>query len=183
MLTIKSCVQGCIKLPLKGGARTSSSRLTRLQRHRGLDMNLNSDFFLRILDPLDLDRKGKLNFLFGVTLLPMLMMVGSVMDYAGALTARVRLQGAAETASLALVQKLRASEDQSQFNATVDSIFNSAGPAAVGGTSITSLKEIIVDERQVCIRATSATHPAFMKIAGVHELQLRAESCRSRTSV
>lgn len=141
-------------------------------------MQVKNELLRQILQPFHHDGKPDRGFIFGVTLLPMLIMLGSAMDFASALNTQVRLQGAAETASLSLLEKLAAGEDQAGFRTAAESII-----ATVGGPAVPSLSALVIDQQKVCIKAGASTSPAFMKIAGVNVLHVKAESCRNRPQV
>lgn len=138
-------------------------------------MQLKNELLRQILQPFHHNGKADRGFIFGLTLLPMLILLGSAMDFASALNTQVRLQGAAETASLTLLEKLAAGEDQAEFKAAAETII-----AAAGGPTTPSLSSLVIDQRKICIKAETSTMPAFMKIAGVNVLHVKAESCRNR---
>ena len=116
------------------------------------------------------DSKGAAALLFGITLIPVLLAIGSSVDYARALSAKQRLAQAIDAAGLAAASwpDLDAAQVEAKVNEFIDANF----PSQIEGspTSITAVKT----EDTLTITANGKVDTTFMKIAGFNHVPISA---------
>jgi Flp pilus assembly protein TadG len=119
---------------------------------------------------------GSVAINFGLTIIPIIFMVGSAVDYSNAVRARANLQVATDSTALALGQK---GMDQSE------SQLFAAAKAFLGAVADDSAASIVSAEKlnmggnssKICVTAQTRTETAFMKLAGYEYVTVQSNSC------
>ncbi|MDH3581209.1 MAG: pilus assembly protein, partial [Hyphomicrobiales bacterium] len=116
------------------------------------------------------DNKGAAALLFGITLIPVLLAIGSSVDYARALSAKQRLAQAIDAAGLAAASwpDLTATQIEAKVQEFIDANF----PSQIEGspTTITAVKT----EHNLTITADGVVDTTFMRIAGINHVPISA---------
>lgn len=122
------------------------------------------------------DERGNVAMMMGLTLLPIIMMVGASIDYGRAVTTRTQLQSAADATALAVGSRGMNQSDAGllpQARSFMSSIL--ADPAA---TITSARRETFAGTRtRICVSAASHTDTSIMRLAGYDRVELTAESC------
>jgi len=126
------------------------------------------------------DRRGSVAIIFSFAMIPMVAFVGSAIDYARALSAKTRLQAITDIAAQASA-RIPATANANRLEAAIKSFqINAEGTVAAQSTPI-----IKATNAEVQVTASAVVPTTFMKIAGINEVTVNAESIarRSRTAV
>ncbi|MDX2158583.1 MAG: pilus assembly protein TadG-related protein [Hyphomicrobiaceae bacterium] len=118
------------------------------------------------------DDGGHVAITFAMCAVPIFAMMGLAVDYGQAVSARARLQNAADTAALAAVRMKDATESERIAQAQKLFSANLAGDSYLASVSPT----ITVQGDSVKVVANAAVGTAFANIVGVSELDISTES-------
>ena len=117
------------------------------------------------------DRRGNVMILFGLTIIPVLMMVGVAVDYSRALSVKHRLGAALDAAALAL--GTTTGLNQQQLEEKAQAFFDANYPAAELGTP--GALSVNVTEFKVYMAATASVHTSLMNLAGFDNITVAAD--------
>ena len=119
---------------------------------------------------------GSVAINFGLTIIPIIFMVGSAVDYSNAVRARANLQVATDSTALALGQK-GMDQSESQLFATAKAFLGAV--ADDSAASIVSAEKLNMggNSSKICVTAQTRTETAFMKLAGYEYVTVQSNSC------
>ncbi|MBL8588689.1 MAG: pilus assembly protein [Methylobacteriaceae bacterium] len=128
------------------------------------------------LTPFRCDDRGSTVITFGLTLLPMILMVGASIDYANAVRTRQLLQGSTDATALALGQKGMDQDNAallSQANAFLNAVAMDPNARVV-----TAQKQTFGGTKtKICVTTETRAYHAIMKIVGFDYVTMHADSC------
>ena len=116
--------------------------------------------------------------LFALTLIPVLGMTGSALDYSRAVQIRTKLQSAADAAALAGLSAKTTSVSERQ--AIAERVFKAHEPSGVHATAV-----IQASEREVVVEASGQVETSVLKIARIPTVEVgaRAQAARANTGL
>ena len=122
---------------------------------------------------------GALSILFALLLVPILLLVGTAIDYSRALETKATLRSALDAAALAGVAKLvREGGTKDEVDAVVNATFQNA--ISLSGSKGISVKGMTIaqdpDAGQVSIDATLSMPTTFMQLAGFADIDIANKS-------
>lgn len=123
------------------------------------------------------DKRGNISLLFGLTLLPLLWMVGSAIDYSLATAAKVKLDSAADAAVLAAVNRSALTMSASAAQATAANMFSVQSDVAWVASKDASVS--VSDSatgRTATVRYSAQIQTQMMKLAGFSTMELTGSS-------
>ncbi|WP_315830866.1 pilus assembly protein TadG-related protein [Bradyrhizobium prioriisuperbiae] len=123
------------------------------------------------------DRRGNISLLFGLTLLPLVCMVGSAIDYSLATAAKVRLDSAADAAVLAAVNRSALTISASAAQATAANMFDVQSDIAwVTSKNATVSVNDSATGRTATVGYSAEIQTQMMKLAGFSTITLAGSS-------
>lgn len=122
------------------------------------------------------DASGNVAMMFGLTILPVMLMVGASVDYGRAVTTRSQLQNATDAAALAIGQR---GMDQSESGLLPQAqTFLAATLADPNARVVSARRETYQGTRtRLCVTTASYSQTSIMRMAGVEQIGLNADSC------
>lgn len=122
------------------------------------------------------DTSGNVAMMFGLTLAPVILMVGASIDYGRAATTRSQLQNATDGAALAIGQR---GMDQSDSGLLPQAqTFLAATLRDSNAQVVSARRETYQGTRtRICVTTSSSTQTSVMRLAGFNTISMGAESC------
>ena len=117
------------------------------------------------------DRNGSIAMLFPLAFLPVMMFIGAVIDYGQARKAKEAIQHAADAGAISAANMTGATQDQRIAMATNIFLANLPPVMSAGVT-----KTVSASGNSIVISASFAQPTAFMKLAGVDSVTVKAAS-------
>jgi Flp pilus assembly protein TadG len=115
------------------------------------------------------DNRGATATIFGLTLIPVLALLGAALDYSRASAALAHMQKALDAAALALVRDAETLGD-GQLRARAQSVFDSA--FGTDTSIVTTPLTVTRVGKTVRVEATGTVRTAFMRIAGFDHMAI-----------
>lgn len=125
------------------------------------------------------NRHGGVSIIFAALLIPLLLMIGSAIDYSRSLTAKTGLSNALDAAVLAGVNKLmRENGTESEVVDVVKATFQAGIEGSVAPTATVKAFTISQDSTrgEVSVAATVSVPTSFMAIAGLKSIDVATHS-------
>jgi Flp pilus assembly protein TadG len=120
--------------------------------------------------------EGSVGVIFGLALLPFVMMVGAAIDYTRMATMRSGLQQATDSAVLAVATKITATTTTTQAQAQAQVRLNSNWRMASAQIDSVSISD---DKQTFCVNSRISVPMTFMKLTGVQALNPSVTACAS----
>lgn len=117
---------------------------------------------------------GNAIMIFGLSLLPVMMMLGATSDYTRYAMSRASLQQATDSAALSVASKLTGQTTNDQAKARAQVVL--ASNARMASASVTSA-EISNDRQTLCLTSMVTIQNSFMQMAGMSSLTPTSKSC------
>jgi Flp pilus assembly protein TadG len=114
-----------------------------------------------------LDQRGTIAIIFGLTVIPFVIVAGGTVDYGRAVTARTSMQQASDAAALAGAG-LQNATDSDRITAAVAS-FNTNYD---GARHVTATPTVSVNNGTVSVSATAGVPTPFLSIVGIQQYQV-----------
>lgn len=121
------------------------------------------------------NRRGNVAILFALTLLPVMFMVGSAIDYSRALTVDTKMQSALDATALAL-SKLAPTLNQAQLSEQARRTFTTIFGNSQSSVESVSATYADAGKKTLTVTAAASLPTAFMMIAGVDRIPIGASS-------
>jgi Flp pilus assembly protein TadG len=126
------------------------------------------------------DERGTTATFFGLTLIPVMVLLGAAVDYSRAGAAHARMQRAVDAATLALSRDGGLLSD-SELQARAQDVFTSAFGA---DPSVTAVPVTVTRQgRSIRVEASGTVRPAFMRIAGFNEMPISGTAVAARKKI
>lgn len=137
---------------------------------------MKKSLFLQTMSRLRDDASGNVAMMFGLTIVPVMLMVGSSIDYGRAVTTRAKLQNATDATALAVGQR---GMDQSEAGLLPQArAFLAATLNDPHAQVVSARRETWQGTRtRICVTTASSVPTSVMRMAGVDNVSLNAESC------
>ena len=126
------------------------------------------------------DVRGTTAALFGLTVLPVMVLVGAAVDYSRASAAHARMQSALDAAALALSRgggHLADSELQARAQSVFTSVFGTDPSVTAAPLAVTR------EGKSIRVEATGTVRTAFMQIAGFNEMAIGGTAVAARKKI
>ena len=120
------------------------------------------------------DEGGNTFMIFGLSLMPVMLMLGATADYTSYATTRAALQQATDAAALRVASKMGSNTTDAQAKSQAQ-VALAAGPRLSAATVNTA--EISSDKLTLCITSQVTVKNSFMQMAGLLNLTPTARSC------
>jgi Flp pilus assembly protein TadG len=124
------------------------------------------------------DCGGNISVIFGVALLPLILLVGAAIDYSYANMAKAKLSAAADAAALVAVNKIAMAMSSNDAETTAKDFFN-VDAAGIKNVTLTDVSAKVTDTssgRSAVISYTATVPTTFMGIAGFKTLALKGST-------
>ncbi len=127
---------------------------------------------MRIVDDFKRDRSGTVAVIFGLSLLPMALAMGSAVDYARSTNARTLLQIAVDTTALALARDAGSVTSDAELVARGQQFFAANFPAR----SDVALQPVAIarGDKKITVSAAGNVKTAFMGLVSIEEVGISA---------
>lgn len=121
------------------------------------------------------DTSGNIAVIFALALLPMLLLVGSVIDYSRAMTAQEKLQSATDAATLTRTQDAKNGTSM----ASIGSQIKAQVVAQTGDANVTLPSNPTMSTTTMCAETRSTSRNVFMNILKMTSIPIAGHSCTS----
>ncbi|WP_036281576.1 TadE/TadG family type IV pilus assembly protein [Methylocystis sp. ATCC 49242] len=121
------------------------------------------------------DHRGNVVMLFGLSVIPVMMMAGAAVDYARGVTTHKVLQQGADTAALAVASRITAATSTADAIKQAQNVLRSASQRLAAATI--SNATISADRKTFCIDAQVSIPTMIMKIARIDSMAPAVMSC------
>lgn len=120
------------------------------------------------------NRDGNAIMIFGLSLLPVMLMLGATLDFTRFTTTRAALQQAVDSAALMVASRMSQTTSNAQAKAQVQVILNSMPRMAYALVTSTTLSD---DKQTFCANAEIVVPNTFMQLAHITSLTPKVQSC------
>lgn len=128
---------------------------------------------MSFLEKLANARAGNVTIIFGLAFIPMVLSVGAAVDYSRAISTKMRLQQATDTAALAISRRTDLTQP-GRRQLAADIVITNLG--VLGGDSALSISETEPSQGVYRVTATANVATAFMKLVNLNSVAVTAKA-------
>ena len=118
-------------------------------------------------------RAGNVTIIFGLAFIPMVLSVGAAVDYSRAVSTKMRLQQATDTAALAISRRTDLTQS-GRRQLAADIVITNLG--RLGGDSALNISETEPSQGVYQVTATANVATAFMKLVNLNSVAVTAKA-------